>query len=61
MKYPLTIVYHRECKWISPEMDKVALDNLGLPWYCPVCGDKVYDFINYEHHERAEVERRLPK
>jgi hypothetical protein len=48
-----------ECGWVSDELDQEArMRRNGVPWYCDRCGERVYHFINYEPHERAEVAER---
>ena len=44
------------CLWISPEMDKKAEQDRGVPWYCDRCGTRVTTFVRYNKGEWNKVQ-----
>ena len=42
------------CGWQSLRMNEEELKDLGLPWYCEVCGNTIYSYITHEPHEKEK-------
>jgi len=39
-----------KCKWEHMYTTE-EISNLGLPWYCVDCGERVYKFVRYEKED----------
>ena len=38
-------LYEDKCTWSSQPMDKKEREELGVPWYCDNCGERIVGFV----------------
>ena len=52
-----TMIQCPRCGWVSPEMTRAEVEELGQPRYCgnPGCEGRATRFVTYAPHERPEA------
>lgn len=56
----LTVIWCT-CGWLSKELTRPELKDLGLPWYCDDCGRQSLYYARFHPRERDHVNRVIPK
>lgn len=51
----LTIFRCNKCGWVSEELKREAVNNLGVPWACQSCGKYGVTFVKFHPRERARA------
>lgn len=56
----VTILHCYKCGWVSGELGRAQIAELGIPWYCENCHKPGLHFVCFHPSERAQALALLP-